>query len=91
MKNNSGFAAVEGVLIIIAITIIGSVGYLGYHNFVAPKPASVTTSPSVPENSSSATVKVENSKDLDAAISTLDTVSLEDSDSAQFDSVTSNF
>lgn len=76
-----GFSLVEGVLIIVVVGLIGGVGYMAYSNFLAPK--STETADVKP-------VKVESKKDLETVDKTLDTVSLDDVDTTDLDSVTNN-
>ncbi len=85
MARHNGFTVIEGLLIIVVVGIIGAVGYMGYTNFIAPKtPATVSSSSSEPVN-------VESKADLDDASTQLDNVSLDDSDSGQFDSAAGSF
>jgi len=88
MNRNDGFSVVEGILIVVVVAIIIAVGRIGYSNFIAPKLANQTGQVST---NSDATVRVESAKDLDAASMSIDTLPIDDSDSAQLDSAVSSF
>lgn len=84
MKNRKGFAIVEFVLVVAVLAVLGTVGYLAYNNFVAPKPteeAALSTQP----------VKINNAKDLDAVNSELDKLPVDDSDLDQLDNAINSF
>lgn len=85
MKKNEGFSIVEGTLVVVALIILGSVGYMAYTHFIA-SPAD-----SVANNSSQTPVKIEKSADLDKASAALDDTSLDDSDTSQFEDLTNSF
>lgn len=87
MPRTSGFSIIEGLLIIVALVIIGAIGYLAYSNFIKLDSAESASTTS----SSSKSVKVENKADLETAAINLDSLSLDDTDSSQLDSATNSF
>jgi hypothetical protein len=89
MRNQSGFSIVEGFIIVVVIGLIGGVGYLAYTNLLAPKPtetAATVVSPS--PSSSTAPVKVSSASDLSSVSNQLDSIAVDDSDSATLDTNT---
>lgn len=76
-----GFSLVEGVLVVVVVGLIGGVGYMAYTNFLTPK---------ADKTADAQPVKVESKKDLETVDKTLDTVSLDDVDTTDLDSVTNN-
>jgi prepilin-type N-terminal cleavage/methylation domain-containing protein len=84
MARRNGFSAVEVVLVLVVVLIIGAVGYLAYNNLVL-KPTDTVSTTSGP-------VKIETASDLDGADTALDNVSVDDdSDSSQLDSAADSF
>lgn len=84
MKYRQGFTIIEGLLIIVVVAILGTVGYLAYTNLVAPKStsdASVSTKP----------VSVKNAKDLESVNKELEKLPVDDSELDQLDGAVNSF
>lgn len=79
MKRIQGFSAVEVVIVVVVLVILGALGYVAYNNFVANNDTSTkeTTSSSEQEP-----VKIESKDDLDQALNTVDSTSVDDEDAA---------
>lgn len=91
MPNNfhqRGFTVFEIVIVVVAVVILGTIGYLFYANVNSrdTETASVTPSPST-----EVVTKIENTSDLDTTSTALDKLAIEDDDSAQLDSITDDF
>ena len=93
MKFNKGFSVVEGILILVVVAVIGFVGYLAYTNFLAPADSTESSDYSADKSQvDTEPVKVNSSEDLDAAISELDKVSIEDdSEGTELEKATDEF
>lgn len=84
MKYRQGFTIIEGLLIVVVLAILGTVGYLAYTNLVAPKStsdASVSTEP----------VTVKDAKDLESVNKELEKLPVDDSELDQLDSAINSF
>ena len=87
----AGFSVFEIIIIIVVLAIVGAVGYLAYTNFFAKNnDSSATVSPS-PQASTGTDTAVKDSSDLDKVDKQLDDLTVDDTDSSQLDSSTSNF
>jgi Tfp pilus assembly major pilin PilA len=84
MKKRDGFTVVEVVMVVVGVVIIVGVGWLAYSNVLAPKASDLNTSDATP-------VEVENKSDLDKVNTTLDQLSLDDSDSNDLDKAVNSF
>lgn len=73
MNQQKGFAFLEAVLIVVGVALVGTVGYMAYTHFMAPKTQETTT---VNSSSTSTPVTVKTKADLDTATTTLDSVRL---------------
>lgn len=92
IRNTHGFTIIEGLLIVVAIGIIGGVGYMAYTNLMPHHDNSSATATVSPAASPATTpVVVKNSSDLDTVDKQLDALPLDDSDSSQLDSSTNTF
>ena len=92
MKRQSGFSIVEVSLVAVVLIIIGGVGFMAYKNLIAPKvaitPAAAPASSTTPSPSTATTTS---KADLDSADTSLDAISLDDSDSSQLNSASTAF
>lgn len=77
MKRIQGFSAVEAVIVVVVLAIVGALGYVAWNNFVATDDTqtSETSTPTEQEPT-----KIESKSDLDDALNTVDSTSVEDED-----------
>lgn len=91
-KNQSGFSAVELVIILVVAGALAFVGFTVYSRQQNNKPADSSTSQSAVANDVPSAPEVKSTGDLDKASATLDSVNLDDSsDSSQLDSELNTF
>lgn len=90
MNRRAGFTIIEVLLVIVALAIVGGVGYMAYSNFIA-KPAASDSSASATETASKEAVNVDSSDDIDKVTSELNDTSLDDSDGSALDTAANNF
>ncbi len=75
-KNNPGFSLIEGLMIVIVVAIIGTLGYAAWHTMHADKHEPTPTATSSVETPAQ---PINNKSDLDAAEKTLNSTDLNDS------------
>ena len=88
MTKRNGFTAIEALLVVAALVIVGGVGYMAYANLIAPKDTATTVESS--ESSTPATT-VTDTSDLDKVDRALDELSIDDSESTELDELTTSF
>jgi cytoskeletal protein RodZ len=88
MKRREGFSVVEVILIFVVVVIVGAVGWLAYANIISPKSSTETSQDSA---SSKDTVTVDDEQGLDIVEESLDTLSLDDTESSELDSAIGSF
>jgi hypothetical protein len=91
MKHQNGFALIEGILIVVVLAIVGFVGYQAYSHLIAQNSPKATSVASGTPSPSAAPVTIQKKADLANAATALDSVSLDDSDSSQLDSISNSF
>ncbi len=86
--DRQGFTLIELIIIVVILVIVGSLGVVGYRNFIAPKEVPVSQAMG---NSSVSSIVVEesdtimSSAGLDAATSDLDAMSFDDADMTELE------
>ena len=91
-KNQSGFSAVELVIVLVVAGVLAFVGYTVYNRQQDNKAADNGTNQSAVANDVPSAPEVKSTSDLDKASAALDDANLDDnSDSSQLDSEMSNF
>lgn len=79
MKKIQGFSAVEVVIVVVVLAIVGALGYVAYNNFVANDDTATTETTTSSEQEPA---KIESKDDLDQALNTVDSTSVDDEDAA---------
>jgi len=86
-----GFSIVEVIIALVALIIIGGVGYLAYTNFVAKPKASTASVASTTPTASIPPAQVNSNSDLNNISNQLDGLNLDDNESSQYDSAANSF
>lgn len=86
-NDRQGFTLIELIIVVVMLVIIGSLGVIGYRNFIAPKetpaPASNTSVSSVATDEESDAITSD--AGLDTAESDLDSMSFDDADMTELE------
>jgi preprotein translocase subunit SecF len=82
MKTYKGFSLVELLVIVGVLILIGGLGFVGWRSFNK----STDTSTGTPVSNSESVEVITNEEDLDEAAKQLDSLEIEDEDSAQAES-----
>ena len=89
MKKSNGFGAMEIIMALAVVVIVGAVGYVAWSKFVAKNDTSTSLSDqsgSTKTSDQQDATPITSAKDLDSAVKTLDSTSLDDSDTAAAES-----
>ena len=98
---NRGFTIIEAIVILVALAIIGGLGYMAYTHFIA-KPqtnanttsnmsASTSTPAPSPSNASESPIQIKSDSDLNTISNQLDGLNLDDDESSQYTNDSNSF
>lgn len=80
MNKRKGFSIIEGIIIVVVVAIIVSLGLVFYNNYVAKKDATTTEQESQVDVTQDEPTQISSSSDLDTAADQLDQLDIEDTD-----------
>lgn len=81
MNKRNGFSIIEGIIIVVIVAIIVSLGLVFYNNYIAKKDTATTQQESqTADADQTEPTQISSSSDLDTAATQLDQLDIEDTD-----------